>query len=184
MILLRHLIGDVLRRHRRYQGRTLREVAATARISLGYLSEVERGQKEPSSELLKAICEALGIRMSEVLRDVADALSALEPAIPESVPETEEVEPVGAGAVRGGSDGSSAFGSDAFDPISRGLSASTAGSGFRNHVPVAMAYGPTSGPVPVGGVVAVGGVSGLPATPVVLGSVVTVAGPGGDPVPA
>jgi transcriptional regulator with XRE-family HTH domain len=184
MILLRHLIGDVLRRHRRYQGRTLREVAATARISLGYLSEVERGQKEPSSELLKAICEALGIRMSEVLRDVADALSAFEPAIPESVPETEEVEPVGAGAVRGGSDGSSAFGTDAFDPISRGISASTSGSRLREQVPVGMACGPASGPIPASGVDYLGGVSGLPASPVVLGSVINIAGRGGDPVPA
>src|SRR5262249_11237651 len=59
MVLLRHLLGDALRRLRQRQGRTLREVSAAARVSLGYLSEVERGQKEASSELLAAICGAL-----------------------------------------------------------------------------------------------------------------------------
>src|SRR5690242_4410165 len=59
MVLLRQLLGDVLRRLRLRQGRTLREVSASARVSLGYLSEVERGQKEASSELLAAICGAL-----------------------------------------------------------------------------------------------------------------------------
>ena len=57
--LLREVIGDVLRRARTEQGRTLREVSDTARVSLGYLSEVERGRKEASSELLSAICGAL-----------------------------------------------------------------------------------------------------------------------------
>ena len=59
MILLRRLLGDVLRRRRQEQGRTLREVSALARVSLGYLSEVERGQKEASSELLSSICDHL-----------------------------------------------------------------------------------------------------------------------------
>ncbi|GAA2790536.1 hypothetical protein GCM10020219_072320 [Nonomuraea dietziae] len=61
MILLRQLLGDVLRRLRVRQGRTLREVSTLARVSLGYLSEVERGQKEASSELLASICGALGV---------------------------------------------------------------------------------------------------------------------------
>jgi transcriptional regulator with XRE-family HTH domain len=87
MILLRRLLGDVLRRQRQRQGRTLREVSASARVSLGYLSEVERGQKEASSELLSAICDALDVRMSELLREVSDELSlaelaAAEPAEP------------------------------------------------------------------------------------------------------
>ena len=56
MIVLRQHLGDALRRRRTGQGRTLREVSSAARVSLGYLSEVERGQKEPSSELLGAIC--------------------------------------------------------------------------------------------------------------------------------
>ena len=58
-VLLREVIGDVLRRARTSQGRTLREVSDSARVSLGYLSEVERGRKEASSELLSAICTAL-----------------------------------------------------------------------------------------------------------------------------
>ncbi|MGQ0630241.1 MAG: helix-turn-helix domain-containing protein [Sporichthyaceae bacterium] len=78
MVLLRSLLGDVLRRRRQGQGRTLREVSALARVSLGYLSEVERGQKEASSELLAAICDALGVAMSDLLRDVSDALAHAE----------------------------------------------------------------------------------------------------------
>ena len=78
MILLRRLLGDVLRRQRQRQGRTLREVSSSARVSLGYLSEVERGQKEASSELLFAICDALDVPMSEVMREVSDDLSLAE----------------------------------------------------------------------------------------------------------
>ncbi|MDA2815066.1 helix-turn-helix transcriptional regulator [Nocardiopsis sp. RSe5-2] len=78
MVLLRHLLGDVLRRLRQRQGRTLREVSAEARVSLGYLSEVERGQKEASSELLSSICTALGVPLSQVLREVADQLALAE----------------------------------------------------------------------------------------------------------
>jgi transcriptional regulator with XRE-family HTH domain len=80
MILLRRLLGDVLRRRRQEQGRTLREVSAMARVSLGYLSEVERGQKEASSELLAAICDALGMRMSDLMREVADVTAVAERA--------------------------------------------------------------------------------------------------------
>lgn len=86
MILLRYLLGDVLRRHRQLQGRTLREVSAAARISLGYLSEVERGQKEASSELLSSICEALDIPLSDVLNDVSEQVAAFEPAQAAPVP--------------------------------------------------------------------------------------------------
>ncbi|WP_046471261.1 helix-turn-helix domain-containing protein [Allosalinactinospora lopnorensis] len=78
MVLLRHLLGDVLRQLRQRQGRTLREVSAEARVSLGYLSEVERGQKEASSELLSSICTALGVQLSQVLREVADQLALAE----------------------------------------------------------------------------------------------------------
>lgn len=80
MVLVRRLIGDVLRRRRVDQGRTLREVSAAARVSLGYLSEVERGRKEASSELLAAICQALDLPMSEVLREVSDEMSRVEAA--------------------------------------------------------------------------------------------------------
>ena len=78
MVLLRHLLGDALRRLRLRQGRTLREVSASARVSLGYLSEVERGQKEASSELLAAICGALGTPLSQVFREVSDNFALAE----------------------------------------------------------------------------------------------------------
>lgn len=71
MIVLRSVIGDELRRERLEQGRTLREVSSQARVSLGYLSEVERGQKEASSELLAAICGALDVPLSSVLQSVS-----------------------------------------------------------------------------------------------------------------
>jgi transcriptional regulator with XRE-family HTH domain len=78
MLLVRRLLGDVLRGTRLRQGRTLREVSSTARVSLGYLSEVERGQKEASSELLSSICTALDVPLSEVLHEVADQLQVEE----------------------------------------------------------------------------------------------------------
>ena len=78
MIVLRRVLGDELRRRRQDQGRTLREVSAAARVSLGYLSEVERGQKEASSELLAAICTALDVPLSAVLSSVSDEVAVLE----------------------------------------------------------------------------------------------------------
>lgn len=80
VVLMRRLLGEVLRRRRVTQGRTLREVAASARVSLGYLSEVERGRKEASSELLAAICAALGLPMSTLMREVSDELARAEAA--------------------------------------------------------------------------------------------------------
>jgi transcriptional regulator with XRE-family HTH domain len=79
-VLLRRLLGDELRRRRIRQGRTLREVSSTARVSLGYLSEIERGQKEASSELLAAVCGALEVPLSQVLRGVSDELELREEA--------------------------------------------------------------------------------------------------------
>ncbi|MGH3596621.1 MAG: helix-turn-helix domain-containing protein, partial [Mycobacterium sp.] len=70
--------GDVLRRARISQGRTLRDVSDAARVSLGYLSEVERGRKEPSSELLSAICDALALQLSDLLVDAAAQLATRE----------------------------------------------------------------------------------------------------------
>ncbi len=78
MIVLRSVIGDELRRERLDQGRTLREVSAEARVSLGYLSEVERGQKEASSELLAAICGALDVPLSSVLQSVSTKVADRE----------------------------------------------------------------------------------------------------------
>lgn len=78
MILLRRELGDVLRSQRRSQGKTLREVSASAAVSLGYLSEVERGEKEASSELLASICGALGLPLSEVLSDLSTRVAQTE----------------------------------------------------------------------------------------------------------
>jgi transcriptional regulator with XRE-family HTH domain len=78
MVLLRRMLGEVLRRHRLRQSRTLRDVSAAAGVSLGYLSEVERGRKEASSELLAAICGALDVALAEVLREVSDDLAREE----------------------------------------------------------------------------------------------------------
>jgi len=68
--LLRTTLGEVLRRTRLDQGRTLADVAGAARVSMPYLSELERGRKEASSEILAALCDALGIELSELLADV------------------------------------------------------------------------------------------------------------------
>jgi len=77
-MLLRTQIGASLRSARTAQNRTLRDVAREARVSLGYLSEVERGQKEASSELLNAICSALGLSLSYIISDVAQQIAARE----------------------------------------------------------------------------------------------------------
>ncbi|GAA1711233.1 helix-turn-helix transcriptional regulator [Isoptericola hypogeus] len=74
--LLRHLVGAILRRARLRQGRTLQEVASAARMSTAYLSEVERGRKEASSEVLAAVCTALGIRLVDLVAQAHDALAA------------------------------------------------------------------------------------------------------------
>jgi transcriptional regulator with XRE-family HTH domain len=101
VVLLRQEIGDVLRDARRGQGRTLREVSSIARVSLGYLSEVERGQKEASSELLASICGALEMPLSSVMQQVSkrvavaegvghgslDQLSVDDLSVPDTVPD-------------------------------------------------------------------------------------------------
>jgi transcriptional regulator with XRE-family HTH domain len=79
--LLREVLGDVLRRARTKQGRTLREVSDAARVSLGYLSEVERGRKEASSELLSAICAALDVPLSRLLFEAGEQLARRERAL-------------------------------------------------------------------------------------------------------
>ncbi|OBA60280.1 transcriptional regulator [Mycobacterium sp. 1100029.7] len=78
--LVREVIGEVLRLARTTQGRTLREVSDSARVSLGYLSEVERGRKEASSELLHAICDALDVPLSSVLTDAGARMATEERA--------------------------------------------------------------------------------------------------------
>ncbi|GAA2144259.1 hypothetical protein GCM10009844_17600 [Nocardioides koreensis] len=81
MVLFRRLLGDVLRDRRMQRGMTLREVSAEARVSLGYISEIERGQKEASSELLASLCLALDAPLSAVLREVSDAVALEEAAV-------------------------------------------------------------------------------------------------------
>jgi DNA-binding Xre family transcriptional regulator len=101
VVVLRTLLGDALRETRLRQQRTLKEVSQAAKVSLGYLSEVERGQKEASSELLASICQALGVRLSDVLRRVSDDLAVLEPhplPVPLPAPELVPVATVSAAA--------------------------------------------------------------------------------------
>ena len=81
-LLMRELLGESLRELRTSSNLTLREVSGRARVSLGYLSEIERGQKEASSELLNAICGALDVSLADVLRRVSDKVDALEKVTP------------------------------------------------------------------------------------------------------
>jgi transcriptional regulator with XRE-family HTH domain len=89
-LLLREALGESLRRARVAQSRTLREVSTSARVSLGYLSEVERGRKEASSELLAAICDALDVPLADVLTEASQSLAhaavPAQPAVPASAP--------------------------------------------------------------------------------------------------
>ena len=89
MVLMRHEIGDVLRDFRQQKGATLRQISSKASVALGYLSEVERGQKEASSEILASIAEALDTPLSVILLEVSDRLSMFEQIVPPSrVPDT------------------------------------------------------------------------------------------------
>ena len=90
MILVRQEIGDVLRDFRLQKGRTLRQVASRASVALGYLSEVERGQKEASSEILASVADALDTAISVIMREVGDRLAVLEgidQVIPDTIPD-------------------------------------------------------------------------------------------------
>lgn len=78
MVLMRQEIGDVLRDFRLQKGRTLRQVAGEASVALGYLSEVERGQKEASSEILAAVADALDAPLSVIMGEVSERLSVVE----------------------------------------------------------------------------------------------------------
>jgi transcriptional regulator with XRE-family HTH domain len=99
VVLVRQEIGDVLRDFRQQKGRTLRQVASRASVALGYLSEVERGQKEASSEILAAVADALDVPISVIMREVSDRmalhegisiseLSDISSYIPDTVPAT------------------------------------------------------------------------------------------------
>jgi transcriptional regulator with XRE-family HTH domain len=89
MILMRHEIGAVLRDYRLEREMTLRDVSSGAQVSLGYLSELERGQKEASSEVLASIAYALGVSVSQILFETADRLALFEDFVPVApVPDT------------------------------------------------------------------------------------------------
>lgn len=78
MILLRREMGRALRECRTGQGKTLRDISSSASVSLGYLSEIERGEKEASSELLASICTALDLSLSRLLNRVAECAATAE----------------------------------------------------------------------------------------------------------
>ncbi|MCT2585199.1 helix-turn-helix domain-containing protein [Actinophytocola gossypii] len=105
-VLLREAIGDRLRHARTNQRRTLREVSRAARVSLGYLSEVERGRKEASSELLAAICDALELPLSQLLHHVASDMGAVD-SMPDAAetPERETVDHAADAGARASVDG-------------------------------------------------------------------------------
>ncbi|KQQ26465.1 MULTISPECIES: helix-turn-helix domain-containing protein [unclassified Frondihabitans] len=89
MVLVRQEIGDVLRDFRLQKGRTLRQVASKASVALGYLSEVERGQKEASSEILASVADALETPISTIMREVGDRMAVIEGLnrIPDTLPD-------------------------------------------------------------------------------------------------
>jgi transcriptional regulator with XRE-family HTH domain len=89
MVLVRQEIGDVLRDFRLQKGRTLRQVASKASVALGYLSEVERGQKEASSEILASVADALETPISVIMREVGDRMAVIEGLnpIPDTLPD-------------------------------------------------------------------------------------------------
>lgn len=92
-MLLRDALGETLRDARTRQNRTLRDVSTAANVSLGYLSEVERGRKEASSELLASICDALDVELSEVLTTVSHALTVQAPKVDKSAMVTNSAKP-------------------------------------------------------------------------------------------
>ena len=101
MTLLRTQLGNTLRGHRLRQRRTLRDVSGRARVSLGYLSEVERGQKEASSELLASICDALDVELADLLAEVSLELrgaagGAVRPLAPSGTPAAGAEQPAAA----------------------------------------------------------------------------------------
>lgn len=117
MVLFRRLLGDVLRSQRMRQGRTLRQISADARVSLGYISEIERGQKEASSELLASICSALDVPLSEILSEVSDAAALEEAAMQIALDEALKTADLPISSTRTGSRTSSQPGSRTGDVV-------------------------------------------------------------------
>lgn len=109
-MLLRQVIGNVFRRLRRERGITLRELAELAQVSVPYLSEIERGRKEPSSEILAAICRALGLELADLLDEVQFDLAAVRPAVPVRL-QTTSIQMMESAPVRSVSSGPQAYAS-------------------------------------------------------------------------
>jgi transcriptional regulator with XRE-family HTH domain len=109
-VLLRQVIGNVFRRLRRERGITLRELAELAQVSVPYLSEIERGRKEPSSEILAAICRALGLELADLLDEVQFDLAAARPAVPVRL-QTTSIQIMESAPVRSVSSGPQAYAS-------------------------------------------------------------------------
>ncbi len=78
MVTMRQALGEVLRAHRQAAGVTLRDLAERSNVSLGYISEIERGQKEASSELLQSLATGLNLSLSVLMRDVSEVLAVHE----------------------------------------------------------------------------------------------------------
>jgi transcriptional regulator with XRE-family HTH domain len=91
MVLVRQEIGDVLRDFRLQKAMTLRQVASRASVALGYLSEVERGQKEASSEILASVADALDTPISVIMREVGDRLAVIEGVTFDATPSYDRV---------------------------------------------------------------------------------------------
>lgn len=124
-MLLRHALGEIVRRRRQALGLTLRDVARDGRISLPYLSEVERGRKEASSEIIQAICGVLRLDLAELLLDAAvlvnqpvatgrPVVSLTPRATVDRDTETDSLTEVGKVGSAGGTATVSAFDSSAF----------------------------------------------------------------------
>jgi transcriptional regulator with XRE-family HTH domain len=99
-MLLRHAVGAALRRIRLDRGLTLREVAAAARVSMPYLSEIERGRKEPSSEVLAGVCAALGMTILDLLDETRGEFRAAERVLVDLTSRRDDRVEAGGGGVR------------------------------------------------------------------------------------
>jgi transcriptional regulator with XRE-family HTH domain len=87
LVLLREELGEVLKEYRTKQKMTLRDVSIRSSVALGYISEIERGHKEASSEILFAITQALNLPLSQVLADAADRIALFETPVPDTIPD-------------------------------------------------------------------------------------------------
>jgi transcriptional regulator with XRE-family HTH domain len=130
MTLLRTQLGHTLRGHRLRQRRTLRDVSGAARVSLGYLSEVERGQKEASSELLASICDALDVELADLLAEVSLEMRVAEPG-------TRTVRPVALAGVGAGTGAGARPGAPDDDPAAAAADETTEQGAIPVEAPVA-----------------------------------------------